>query len=93
MFRRLTFQRLEPRHALAGDVAAMIADGDLLVRGDSASNELFIDLESNGDISISTSLGTTINGSLSFPIILPGFTGDINIELLAGNDKVVINQD
>jgi hypothetical protein len=93
MLRRLSFQRLEPRYALAGDVAVIVADGDLLVRGDSAGNELFIDLESNGDISIVTSLGTTINGSSSFPIILPGFTGDINIELLAGDDRVVINQD
>jgi hypothetical protein len=93
MFRRLSLQRLEPRYALAGDVTAIIADGDLLVRGDSANNDIYIDLEANGDISIDTILGTTVNGSSSFPIILSGFTGDINIELLAGNDTVVINQD
>lgn len=46
--RRLRFQQLEHGYALAGDVTAVIVDGDLFLTGDASANELRVNQMANG---------------------------------------------
>lgn len=89
--RRLRFQCLERRYTLAGDVTAIVIDGDLFLTGDASANELNVGRLSSGDMEITGLAGTTINGSSSFPIVISGMTGDIHADLFAGDDDLELD--
>jgi hypothetical protein len=94
--RLLGCETLEHRQLLAGLVQATIENGQLIVRGDSAGNQVLIHRgASTGEVVISggrltAGAETQVNGSLA-PVTLSGFTGGINIEILGGDDHVAIS--
>lgn len=79
----LLFLVLTPRLALAaGDVQVSVANGNLIIRGDSRDNNII--LTENGVIGRA---GTTVNGERS--ILTPGgVTNDVHIEMKGGDDFV-----
>jgi hypothetical protein len=80
--RRCTFESLENRQLLAGNVTASINNGNLTVKGDNLDNQ--IQFSAAG---ITGLTGTTVNGSAAaFP--LTGLTGRVKLDLKGGNDTV-----
>jgi len=103
-FCRRTFlvEPLESRSLLAGDVmAALDATGSLLLSGDAKANNLDISFNSTAGAYVLTASNTTlhdINGLVVPQLILnstaiAGFSGNIAMDLKAGNDVVTINGD
>jgi hypothetical protein len=94
--RKLTFQTLESRQLMAGNVSAAVINGDLVVKGDSHSNDIAIfQVMQQGQIIpgryvISGLNGTTINhGTGGFSAT--GVNRDFLVEMnLGGNDHVAI---
>lgn len=86
-----TFERLEPRNLLAGHVRASIVDGDLVIRGDDASNKIEIRRVDNSSVEVqgltaggsATSINGRANGSAKFSI-----HDDIICYLYGGNDRL-----
>lgn len=81
---------LEERTMLAGDVAAIVADGVLEVEGDQASNQLWMQGQGDGVVAVWGD-ATTVNGNTydrSNPLVLTGVTGDVNVAMGAGHDMV-----
>ena len=91
--RRLQFDTLESRIALAGDVAASIVGGDLIIQGDDASNLIRIDTTrlEVGQVRITADPDGTVNGE-SAPVVLTGWTGDARMWLGDGSDRVVLDR-
>ena len=58
----LAIERLESRDVPAGDVSVVLTGGALTVTGDAADNQLTIQQFSNGEVVVTGSAGTTING-------------------------------
>jgi hypothetical protein len=95
--RRLGFESLECRRALAGNVFASVdvSDGSLQIVGDSASNAIQVHGTGNpGEVLITpidgaTGQPTTVNGS-STPITLSGVTGGLGVAMKQGNDEFSI---
>jgi len=94
--RKLTFQTLESRQLMAGNVSAAVINGDLVVKGDSHSNDIAIfQVMQQGQIIpgryvISGLNGTTINhGTGGFSAT--GVNRDFLVEMnLGGDDHVAI---
>jgi hypothetical protein len=94
--RKLTFQTLESRQLMAGNVSAAVINGDLVVKGDANSNDIAIfQVMQQGQIIpgryvISGLNGTTINhGTGGFSAT--GVNRDFLVEMnLGGNDHVAI---
>lgn len=91
--RKLQFDALESRIALAGDVTATIAGGDLIIRGDDAANLIRIDTQrlDAGQVRITADPDGTVNGE-SAPVVLSGWTGDAHMWLADGSDHVVLDR-
>jgi hypothetical protein len=95
--RHLLFEGLETRRVLYGDVAAGLDAGALVITGDGLSNSIVITTgEGEGQVTISggKTLGqaeseTTVNGQAG-PVTLPGFSGEIRIDMQGGDDQVLI---
>src|SRR4051794_38591990 len=81
---RCTFENLESRCMLAGNVSAQIVKGNLVLKGDNSNNVIEITSTTTGSITI-TGTSTNVN-SLSTPVTLSGFTGNIQMNLKGGND-------
>ncbi|MBL8848183.1 MAG: peptidylprolyl isomerase, partial [Planctomycetaceae bacterium] len=92
--RRLSWgvEQLEGRQLLAGNVAAVIADGNLTLTGDDAANSVEVTQTAAG-IVVRGLAGTTINGSASAFTVVAGqstLSGNLKIDLAAGDDAALI---
>ena len=87
----MAIECLEERTLLTGNVlAAVLANGNLLVLGDSKANQIGIQSTAGGALQISSLDGTTkINGSTS-PFTANGVTGSVFIFLGQGNDVIQV---
>src|SRR5688572_9503679 len=89
-----TFERLESRYALAGNVTASIdGSGNLLILGDSLANGITFTETSTGKFALTgTQAGgsaTTINGGApNNTVNLSGITGSVTIRMLNGDDSI-----
>lgn len=95
-FRSFSFEHLEDRRLLAGDVTAQIIRGDLVIRGDNLDNGITIAAGTvAGTIVVTgTSAGgaaTNVNGNANGAVTLTGFTDDFDIKLKGGNDVITIS--
>lgn len=83
-----SFERLETREMMAGNVTASVISGDLLVNGDNSAN-LFQMTEVSGNRWKITGLGgTKINGKTQ--VTTQAVTRDVQIDAAGGNDNVTI---
>jgi hypothetical protein len=92
--RRLQIESLEPRHALAGNVVAVLTEGTLTILGDDQANGVNIvyDVATQSHRVEGFDLGgapTTINGQLG-SALAPVFSGvkHINVQLAEGDDAL-----
>ena len=83
----LSFEKLEPRQMLAGDVAAYVHQGTLLVIGDSASNVIEVVGNANGATIQGTD--TTINGGGNV-FSIEGAFQDVFIQMNEGDDTAIV---
>jgi len=76
---------------LAGDVAAAVIGGNLVITGDAAGNEIVIDQDglAAGQFRIRSGAdATTVNGEAE--VIVSGVTGDVRANLRGGDDVLEI---
>jgi hypothetical protein len=74
-----------------GNVTAVVTNGDLVIRGDAASNALsVVEGDTVGTIAVGGFDGTTtVNGSLN-AVMVSGVTGDVQIMLRGGDDQLAL---
>jgi hypothetical protein len=92
---RLELQHLESRCLLAGNVTAVVADGDLIITGDVEGNSIALLQVSPGTLAIVSDGGTTTVNGQAAPLLasgptftVSGVTDDIIISLGDGSDDV-----
>lgn len=95
-FRAFSFEQLEDRRLLAGDVTAQIIKGDLVVRGDYLDNGITITAGSVAGTILVTGVSaggaaTHVNGIANGTVTLSGFADDFKINMKGGNDTVALN--
>jgi hypothetical protein len=90
--RKLTFQSLENRCLMAGNVTAAVQNHSLVINGDNQNNDIEITQVGNGQykLGVGQFSTTTINGK-STPQTFSGITADFKINMKGGNDIVVID--
>lgn len=90
--RPLALEQLETRSLLAGNIAARVIDGYLIVQGDGAPNRLRIDNQrlAVGEVRV-TPVGGTVNGE-SAPAVLRGWNSGIRLSLDESDDRVVLDR-
>ncbi len=86
---RSTYQILEPRKMLAGDVTATVNDGLLQVVGDIEGNEIIVAGRADGTVSVIGINNTTINGGTA-PFVVSTTLNDVDVQLNAGDDNATI---
>jgi len=89
----LSFESLESRTVLAGNVTASVTNGLLVVNGDNGDNQIAITQNANGGIRISAlnlNGTTTINGQAG-PIVLGNVTQGARISLGNGDDLLQLS--
>ena len=64
--RHLSYESLERRCLLAGDVAVSLEGGALVVSGDELANQIDVAQADNGDVVFTGRDNTTINGQAEF---------------------------
>jgi hypothetical protein len=79
---------LERRNLLAGDVAVAVDDGDLLITGDDADNQIMIVQTGDEEYTVTGLDGTLINGEDEY--VAEGVDDDVHIEMGDGDDAVEI---
>ena len=82
----LTFdvQSLEQRQLLAGNVVAAInGAGDLSIVGDNNGNEINVEINVSGDVTVTGLNGTTVDDS---QLVGSEVTGDVSIDLRDGDN-------
>jgi hypothetical protein len=83
--KRLSIESLEAKNLLAGDVVASIIGGDLVLVGDAQDNSFRVQRDAGnlgtGNVKVTGTLGTTINGSASSTF---SFTNDLRLDFVAG---------
>src|SRR3954453_14854076 len=85
--RRCSFEALENRRLLAGDVKVTLVGGNLSVKGDAADNNIVI---TASGVSGVAGTSTTINGGTgSFALSAP--LSKLSVDMGAGNDNLTIN--
>lgn len=94
-FRSCSFESLEDRRLLAGDVSASIVQGDLVIEGDSQDNGISITAGATPGTVVVTGINvggsaTNLNGTANGSVTLSGFTDDLKIKMKGGNDAVTI---
>jgi hypothetical protein len=92
--RHCSFEALEGRQMMAGDVTAKISGGDLVIKGDSLANGITIAAGTTAGTVVVTGItaggsATTVNGGTT-AVTLSGFTGDLKIDLKGGDDNVSV---
>ena len=90
--RKLSFQQLENRALMTGNVTAVVQNHALVINGDSKGNTLQIVQVGNGQYTVQCWRGdvTTINGHTG-PQTFSGITGDFKINLGNGDDLLSID--
>jgi hypothetical protein len=83
-----SFERLETRELLAGNVTASVVSGSLTVNGDNAANMLQLTEVAGNRWKITGLGGTKINGKSS--ITTDAVTHDIQLYMNGGNDNVTV---
>ncbi len=83
-------ERLETRTALAGNVAAAVLGGNLIITGNNQGVEITISQPSLDKITL-TGNGTSINGSAG-PVTFSGVRKDLRITLGTGDDSVTFDE-
>jgi len=96
--RRLNLEGLETRALLAGDVTVSVLNGNLLIVGDSADNDITIEQGTTADSFIVTGIGTVggdtnINGAPSTTGTFTGVTHNITVRMNGGDDTVSVLAD
>ncbi len=86
--KRQSFESLEDRLALAGNVTAALFSGGLLVTGDNSANAILVE-QIDVDSFRVTGLGTRVNGSFS-PQRVDGVVNGIGIDMRGGADAVTL---
>src|SRR5687767_2123084 len=83
---------LESRRLLSGDVLAKVIGGKLLLLGDNQDNAVVINDDglASGQLRLTASGGTTINGSAE-PVVLSGITRGIAVRLEDGADGITLD--
>jgi hypothetical protein len=85
-----SFERLETRTLMAGNVTAAVVDGNLTITGDSSSNVIALhQIGDTGQWRITGGIKTSINGKLN-SMVTESVTGDITIDLNSGNDRLTV---
>ncbi len=93
--RSASFETLERRDLMAGNVIARVIDGDLVIRGDDASNGVKVTRLDATTYQVSgftvggadTRINTVPNGIIK----LVGVTRDINANFFSGNDELSLH--
>ena len=85
---KLSFERLEYRRVLAGNVQAFVTDGVLVVNGDGLANQIEISQDTGGSF-VLTGEDTTVNGANEPAVFTPSFR-HVAISMQGGNDEVVV---
>lgn len=87
-----SFEGLESRLLLSGDVSALIVDGSLRMRGDAAANSVVLDQIglTGHQVRITGAGGTQINGQAA-PVVLSGVLRRLFIRMGGGADSVTLN--
>lgn len=89
--KRLRFESLEEKVALAADLSVQVINGDLVITGDANPNSFlleFADDEGQYRIRNRGPLGDTINGDTNQILYVNGVTRDVIINLGGGDDVV-----
>ena len=94
-FRTCSFESLEDRRLLAGDVTAQIVRGDLVINGDSADNGITITAGATAGTVVITGINaggtaTNVNGTANGAVTLSGLSDDFKIKMRGGDDTVTI---
>ncbi len=91
-FRRFVpvLEQLEPRLALAGNVAAVVSAGSLIVTGDNLGADITISQPAAGKITIAGN-GTTVNGSAG-PVTFSRVTRNLSVNFGKGDDSLAFDQ-
>ena len=84
---RLQLEALEPRHLCAGNVTAVLSDGNLTIQGDKLNNCLSVESAGEGRIQV-RGFGTKVNGSADAIRVFSGVTGGVFIRTRNGDDLV-----
>ncbi len=85
-----SFERLETRTLMAGNVTAAVVGGNLTITGDSSPNVISLhEIGDTGQWRITGGIKTAINGNLDSLVTAP-VTGDITIDLNGGNDRLTV---
>jgi large repetitive protein len=92
--RKCSFESLEGRRMLAGNVTAFVSHNNLNLEGDTFDNGVTITpVAGLGNVKVTGDIvggsATTVNGLPS--VMLSGFTNNMNVELNNGNDVININ--
>src|SRR5215475_2967337 len=83
-----SFERLETRELMAGNMTASVISGSLTVNGDNAANVLQMTEVSGNRWKITGLAGTKINGKSQ--VTTQAVTHDIQLYLNGGNDNVTV---
>jgi hypothetical protein len=83
--RNFTFESLENKEVLAGNVVAALAGNQLIIDGDAADNEIHIVEIAPNTIEVTGLGGTTVNGAAAGVFAAP-LIEDISVNLHDGND-------
>jgi hypothetical protein len=91
--RNLALEAFERRALLAGNVTALVDDGNLVIAGDASANGVALHQTDAGRYVITgfdLDGTTTINGGTA-PVVLEDVTGDVVVDLRAGDDSLVVS--
>jgi len=81
---------LESRIALAGNVTAVVAGGNLIIRGDNAGAAITLSQPGPGQITV-TGQDTTVNGSAA-PVTLSSVKRDVRVFFGDGDDSLTFDE-
>lgn len=93
---QLSFESLEPKHMMAGDVAVALVDGHVIVHGDSAGNQVALLSAGRPDaVAVVGLQDTTVafNGQLHAPgsaVVVDGLQGNLIARLGDGDDRLAV---
>ena len=85
---RFSYQGLEARRMLAGDVQAFVSDSVVTIIGDALANQIQLTTNDSGNVVV-TGVNTTINGGTNF--VVSGRFESISLFMEGGNDEVSLD--
>jgi hypothetical protein len=85
-----TFDRLESRLVLDGNVSVSLHKGVLSIMGDAAANQISIASDASGNVTVTSTDGTTTLNNGAGPLMFSGVTNGLSINMGDGDDVVDI---